>query len=237
MTEPSSDTGDRWIWIPHWEADDEHPGFQHYKDRDPIWIKNYRWLLADDDYLDLSLAARGLLHGLWLAVARAGNGRIPARPTSIARHLGVDGSFKMRQLEPLIQAGFVDLRASRSLATRYQPASPEEKRGEKNRKEKNESGDASLATDERAARVAAEEEAPPPGLVAHEAFKENGLPVLRIAPVQSIDDAIRPTPRPATPHKPLLTNCQHDGMKPARTEGNMQIWKCPSCGLEQADAV
>jgi len=53
-----------WIEIPNWDR------FQHYGlYRRPGWIKNYTSLLRKDEYLDLPLAARGLLHGIWLAYA------------------------------------------------------------------------------------------------------------------------------------------------------------------------
>lgn len=129
MTEDTS----QWIWIPHWHADDEHAGFQHYKDRDPVWIKNYRWLLRDDDYLDLTVSQRGLLHGIWLAIASTGNGRLRYSLESLKRQLGLRKPFRLAHLDPLIQAGFLDIRASKGLAERYQAASPEEKRGEKKR--------------------------------------------------------------------------------------------------------
>src|SRR6185436_10586708 len=53
-----------WMIVPNWER------FQHYGlARRPLWIKNYITLLHKDDYLDLPFAARGLLHGIWLAYA------------------------------------------------------------------------------------------------------------------------------------------------------------------------
>ena len=53
-----------WITPANWDR------FQHYGHyRRPPWIKNYTSLLHKDDYLDLPLAARGLLHGIWLAYA------------------------------------------------------------------------------------------------------------------------------------------------------------------------
>jgi hypothetical protein len=45
--------------------------FQHYKDRNPTWIKTYTELLSDDAYLELSGHRRAILHGLWLAYATA----------------------------------------------------------------------------------------------------------------------------------------------------------------------
>ena len=51
-----------WIEIPNWDR------FQHYRDRDPPWIKFYTELLHDPDYLALSGDQRAILHGLWLRV-------------------------------------------------------------------------------------------------------------------------------------------------------------------------
>ena len=53
-----------WIIVPDWQR------FQHYGlARQPTWIKNSIGLLHKDEYLDLPMAARGLLHGIWLAYA------------------------------------------------------------------------------------------------------------------------------------------------------------------------
>ncbi len=121
-------TGDpeRWIVIPRWHAED---GFQHYHDRDPIWIKNYRFLLADDDYLKLTAGERAILHGLWLVYASS-DGQVRFEPSSLSRRL----SLRVRSchLEALNHAGFIQVVASKPLALRYQVASPEkETEGEK----------------------------------------------------------------------------------------------------------
>jgi len=138
-------TPDRWIVIPRWWE------FQHYKNRDPKWIKAYTRLLNDAEYLALSWRLRGLLHGLWLLYA-ASDGQLPASPAVIATRLGVpteweertararrvdgestasfgrdDGEepLRKRALERLEQAGFITFSASKPLALRYQAASPE----------------------------------------------------------------------------------------------------------------
>ena len=95
---------DGWIVIPNWGR------FQHYQDRDPIWIKNYCALTGDDDYLKLTLAARGVLHGVWLEYARA-DGQLSARPQAISRRLGI--RTRKSHLEELNRAGFVQVVASR----------------------------------------------------------------------------------------------------------------------------
>ena len=103
---------DRYIVIVGWEK------FQHYKDRDPVWIKNYTRLTHDDAYIALPLSTRGVLHGLWLEYASAGQvlsesvaSRRLVRSESDARHW-------KRHLERLNHAGFIRFRASRPLAQR-----------------------------------------------------------------------------------------------------------------------
>jgi len=107
---------ERWIVIPRWQE------FQHYKDRDPFWIKTYVRLIRDDNYLDLDLPARGLLHGIWLMRAQAGG---PIRESAVKRlliggHIGrTTGNIRRhigRHLESLNQAGWVVLCSSEQIA-------------------------------------------------------------------------------------------------------------------------
>jgi hypothetical protein len=101
---------DRWIVIPRWTE------FQHYKDRDPFWIKDYIRQVRDDTYLSLNLAQRGLLHDLRLLYAESGGQLNEAG----ARRRLVGGSSGARtwlvHLEALNQAGFVEFSSSKPLA-------------------------------------------------------------------------------------------------------------------------
>ena len=118
--------GHGYIYVPNWDE------FQHYKERTtPAWIKCYRSLLHDDDYLALTLAERGLLHCVWLLVADRGQGRVKADLKLLSRLLNV----RRVSLEPLIQAGFITIGPRASAP-----------RGEKNREEPltPQSGDSSL---------------------------------------------------------------------------------------------
>lgn len=94
--------------------------FQHYKDRNPPWIKNYTELLADDGYLGLSGNRRAILHGLWLAYAMS-HGRLADNSLSLSRRLSV--KVTRRDLEALSHAGFIRLVASTPLANRSTDAS------------------------------------------------------------------------------------------------------------------
>jgi hypothetical protein len=98
---------DRWIVIHNW------PAHQHYKDRDPNWIKDYVSQLAHDDYRQLSFHLRGILENLRLAYASS-NGRLPADTRYLTRQLG--NRVMTRDLEALNHAGFIEIVASRPLA-------------------------------------------------------------------------------------------------------------------------
>ena len=95
-----------WIVIPNWRR------FQHYgAARRPTWIKNYTELLHKDEYLDLPMSARGLLHGIWLAYAdRDGRLRSADLPAILL------GRARDAHLASLNHAGLVEFSASRPLS-------------------------------------------------------------------------------------------------------------------------
>lgn len=96
---------DDWIVVPKWDR------FQHYRDRDPIWIKVYARLLSDPDFLGLSFAARGLLMTIWLAFCEA-NGQLSVRNCDRI----CDKRLSNAQLKALNEAGFIEISASKPLA-------------------------------------------------------------------------------------------------------------------------
>jgi hypothetical protein len=98
---------DGWVVVRDWDK------FQHYKDRDPIWIRTYTRLLHDDAYRNLTGHQRAVLHGLWLAYASSGRQlRLDTRSLSARLNLRVSS----HTLESLNNAGFIDLVASTTLA-------------------------------------------------------------------------------------------------------------------------
>ncbi len=114
----------RWIVVPNWFGqDDPSEGLQHYKDREPKWIKNYRRLLYKDEYRDLSGHCRAILHGLWLEYAST-DGRLRADSSSLSSRLAL--RVTKLQLESLNHAGFIHFSASKPLALSEQRAIPEE---------------------------------------------------------------------------------------------------------------
>lgn len=98
-------TPDTWIVVKNWQR------FQHYRDRDPLWIKNYTDLLKNDDYLALSMASRGLLHVIWLAYA-AKSCHVRVKDVSRLCHR----SASYYQLIALNHAGFIEFTASEPIA-------------------------------------------------------------------------------------------------------------------------
>lgn len=114
-----------YIYVENWDR------FQHYGDRKPVWIKTYLDLLENEDYLNLTAADRALLEGLWKLVGVCGNGRVQANPS----HLRARLRLRKCELEPLIHAGWITVRASKALANGYQVASPEKEVEEEKEKE------------------------------------------------------------------------------------------------------
>ena len=98
---------DEWIIVPNWHR------FQHYGlARRPTWIKNYPVLLHKDEYTDLPLGARGLLHGIWLAYADR-DGRLRRR--DIASAIGTR-TARATHTDSLLAAGLIEFSASKPLS-------------------------------------------------------------------------------------------------------------------------
>ena len=102
-------SGELWIEVVNWGK------FQHYKDRNPNWIKNYTELLHDPNYLELSAGERAILHGLWLEYALS-HARVRLSTRSIQARLNL--RVTKQQLERLNHAGFIRFVASKPLALR-----------------------------------------------------------------------------------------------------------------------
>lgn len=102
---------DQWIVVPGWE-EFQHPDVTRTKNA-PAWIKVYTRLLSDDDYLSLTLAQRGLLHGIWIEYARS-NAALTVRRTRMQLSTNRNEAARItRNLEALNQAGFIAFSASK----------------------------------------------------------------------------------------------------------------------------
>lgn len=95
--------------------------FQHYKDRNPPWIKLHRALLDDYEFCALPDDTKAHLVLIWLLASQSG-GRVPAEPTFLASKIG---ARKPPNLKLLIAAGFLipERGASETLAESKQGAS------------------------------------------------------------------------------------------------------------------
>lgn len=76
--------------------------FQHYKKRNPPWIKMHRAILDDYAFLALPDVSKGHLMLLWL-FASQNNGMVPYDIPFLERKLFVSGL----DLDRLIEAGFL----------------------------------------------------------------------------------------------------------------------------------
>jgi hypothetical protein len=105
--------------------------YQHYKDRDPTWIKLYARLL--DDYAFATLPDNGKWHliGIFLLASKQGN-RIPGDPRWVRKKIAARTRV---DLEALLAAGFIEEDASMVLAEAEQPASPEKETESEERRE------------------------------------------------------------------------------------------------------
>jgi hypothetical protein len=97
--------------------------FQHYKHRNPPWIKFYNDLLDNYEFAGLPDASKAHLLAIWLLASRYNN-EIPADPQWIARRINANEPVNLELLKEL---GFVVeiQRRSKLLAKRKQNALPE----------------------------------------------------------------------------------------------------------------
>jgi hypothetical protein len=97
--------------------------FQHYKDRNPPWIKLYFELLNNYEFSCLQDASKWHLCGIWLLATRHEN-RLPLNAEWVGRRIDATSPV---DLSALISSGFLELcnADSTTLATCKQSAMPE----------------------------------------------------------------------------------------------------------------
>lgn len=86
-----------YLSVKNWES------FQHYKDRDPPWIKLHRKLLDNYDFSRLRDASKAHLILIWLLASQLEN-KIPNDPTWIKNKLGLTEDINIKEL---IDKGFL----------------------------------------------------------------------------------------------------------------------------------
>jgi hypothetical protein len=85
--------------------------FQHYKTRNPPWIKLYASVLDNYEFGCLQDASKAHLMGIWLLASKTGN-KVPADPEWIGKRIQ---SSEPVDLQPLMEHGFIEL-SSNTLA-------------------------------------------------------------------------------------------------------------------------
>ncbi len=110
--------------------------FQHYKDREPSWIKLHKNLLTNYEFICLPVASRALAPVLWLLASEYKDGIIDASLDKIAFRLSMTRGDLADALSPLIESGFFD--ASEPLAACKQSACLEKEDIEKSNIDKTE---------------------------------------------------------------------------------------------------
>jgi hypothetical protein len=80
--------------------------FQHYKDRNPPWIRLHRKLLDDKDFQRLPVASRALAPMLWLLASESIDGVIDADADDLAFRLRQPEAEIVEALKPLIEKRF-----------------------------------------------------------------------------------------------------------------------------------
>jgi hypothetical protein len=98
--------------------------FQHYTGRRPPWIKLYRDLLDNYEFMSLSLASKALAPLCWLLASESDDGSFDGEIDRLAFRLRVDSKVLAECLNELIEKGFID-GASVVLAECKQLATPE----------------------------------------------------------------------------------------------------------------
>ena len=99
-------SAERWIVVRNWQR------FQHYKDRDPYFIKLYTELQHDENWLRLSGHQRAVLVGIWLEYASS-RCQLPLDTASLTRRLALRVSS--RTLEALNHAGWIEFSSRAAL--------------------------------------------------------------------------------------------------------------------------
>lgn len=106
--------------------------FQHYKQRCPPWIKVYRTLLDDRDFMCLPVASKALAMMLWLLASEHAEGVIEGVPADWAFRLRMTDNELLVALKPLIDNGMFE-DASMMLAECLQDACSERENRDKDR--------------------------------------------------------------------------------------------------------
>lgn len=113
----------RYFKVKSWES------FQHYKDRNPPWIKLHNHLLDNYEFECLPDASKAHLLCIWMLASRTQN-KMPMDSQWIKRKIGASSNV---DLDVLVKYGFIELIQELPIVERYASkplVSEEERRGE-----------------------------------------------------------------------------------------------------------
>jgi len=100
--------------------------FQHYKRRNPPWVKLHKRLLDDFEFQSLPLASKALAPMLWLLASEDTQGWIDAGAVKLAFRLRLSERELDQAIQPLLEAGLFEREdAGIMLAAEMQDATPE----------------------------------------------------------------------------------------------------------------
>lgn len=111
----------KYLSVPNWEK------FQHYKDRNPPWIKLNTDTFTEYDFGCLQDASKLLAICIWTLASRYRDpklGVVPADLEYIKKQCNLGNGVKLEHLQELVNKGFL-IDASNALASCKQSASPE----------------------------------------------------------------------------------------------------------------
>jgi len=120
-----------YIEVVHWEE------FQHYKHRNPPWVKLHNQLLENYDYTCLPDCSKSHLLGIWMLASRTEN-KIPANLTWIASKIGATDPVN---IDILVEASFLRYKSASGVLADCPTTTPksvplvEKSRVEKSREE------------------------------------------------------------------------------------------------------
>jgi len=98
--------------------------FQHYKDRNPPWIKLHRETLNDRTFMTLPIASKALAPLMWLLASESKNGVFDGSVDDLMFRLHITKKEYEDGVKPLIDKGFFEI-DSGVLADCQQDARPE----------------------------------------------------------------------------------------------------------------
>ena len=109
--------------------------FQHYKDRNPPWIKLHNQLLDNYEFENLTDSTKGHLLCIWMLASRTNN-KLPYDQLWIKRKIGANSTIDLKSLE---NSGFIEVQGVEQSASKVL-VSEEERRGETEKRREDYSG-------------------------------------------------------------------------------------------------